>query len=111
MPEKTTPAGRTYNVTGRSFSWDADVDVEGGEEPFTITIPLRLKLKVLRGVGGDSGNDMNMDQMFGILDALAPGQPIEEMDANDFGQMFTAWQFEYELLNGASLGEALSSPS
>lgn len=92
MPEKTR-----YKIDGKTFVWTTD---EGDE----VSLPMRIKLKVIRGM---ADRDLNADAMFEILEALTPGQSevLDEMDLNDFQDMFTAWQREYELLSGASLGE------
>ena len=77
----------------------------------TITIPLRLKLKLIRSVG--LGQDLDAEAMFRLLEALAPDEvdTIVEMDLNDFTAMFAAWQVEYQALAGASLGESSRSSS
>lgn len=92
MPEK----GR-YTIDGKTFTW---VTEDGAK----VEIPMRIKLKVIRGM---ADMDLNADAMFKILEALIPGQAdvLDEMDLNDFQAMFTAWQAEYTKLSGASLGE------
>lgn len=96
MPEK----GR-YAINGKTFTWTT-------EDEDQITIPLRIKLKLIRGM---AGRELDADAMFDILDALIPDQAdtLDEMDVNDFQAMFISWQGEYERLSGASLGE--SQPS
>lgn len=109
MPTKTTNAGREYEVDGKKLTWHAEVDTEAGEEPFDVTIPLRLKLKALRPFADQNLNDVTA--MFGMLGSVIPGQAeaLDEMDVNDFEQMFSTWHEEYALLNGASLGESSGS--
>lgn len=110
MPEKTTPSGRKYDVTGKALTWHPeDEDGETGNLP-DVVIPMRIKLKVIRSM-----NDQNIDSasMFAIIESLVPGQgdALDEMDVNDFQDMFATWQSEYKALSGASLGESVSSPA
>jgi hypothetical protein len=102
MPTKTTKDGQRYRVTAKDFTWTSD---EGTE----VTIPLRIKLKVIRQLA-DQDPD-NVAVMFAILEQLIPhqGEALDEMDVNDFTAMFSAWQDEYTKLGGATPGE--SSPS
>lgn len=103
MPEKKTQNGEPYKIDGKTFTWTTDDGVD-------VSIPLRVKLKVIRSM---AERDLDADAMFEILDAIAPGQGelIDDMDVNDFQAMFTTWQREYQALSGASLGEASSSSS
>ena len=109
MPTKTTPDGRAYEVDGKKFTWHPlDDNDEPGNLP-DISIPLRIKLKVVRQM--PSGN-LDADSMFAILEALIPGaaDALDEMDlVTDFQPCFAAWQSEYQALTGASLGEASGS--
>lgn len=103
MPTKTTPAGREYEVDGKTFTWHPlDDNDETGNLP-DISIPLRIKLKLVRQMAGELDND----SMFAMLEALIPGQAdtLDEMDVNDFQHMFAAWQTEYNQLTGATPGE------
>ncbi len=97
MPKKTTGDGRKYEVKDRTLIWTT-------EDGDTVTIPMRLKLKVIRSV---SGRDLDVAAMFDILDKIAPDQSesLDEMDVNDFSAMFTTWQDEYNALTGATPGE------
>ena len=103
MPTKKSKQGQPYSIDGKTFVWTSeDADVE-------VRIPMRIKLKTLRAM---SGRDLdNLETMFDLLDAVAPGQgeAIDELDVNEFQRMFGAWQDEYNALNGASLGEASGS--
>jgi hypothetical protein len=101
MPTKTTPAGRTYEVDGKKFIWTT-------EDGTLFTIPLRIKMKVVRQI---PSGDLDVDGMFTILELLVPDQidVMGEMDSNDFAACFAAWNTEYGLLSGASLGEASGS--
>ena len=104
MPAKTTDAGRKYEVDGKTLTWTTD---EGQQ----VTVPLRLKLKVIRSMGAE---DLNPDTMFALLEKIIPDQAevLDEMDLNDFQEMFKTWQSEYAALSGATLGESQgSSPS
>lgn len=98
MPEKTTESGKTYKVSDKSFTWTTDADG-------TVKIPLRLKMKTLRAMSGRNLDDL--ETMFDLIDAVAPGQEavIDEQDVNDFQAMFAAWQKEYNDLTGSTLGE------
>lgn len=110
MPEKTTESGRKYEIDGRTFMWHPEDDNgEVGNVP-DVRIPLRLKLKVVRALGG---RDLDSEVMFELLNALIPNQAevLDEMDVNDFQEMFTTWQDEYNSLTGASLGESPGSSS
>lgn len=103
MPTKTTPdTAKRYQVSGKAFTWTAE---DGG----TITIPLRIKLGLVRKLAAEQGDDDDMDTtlMFSMLDAIIPGQAdaLDDMDVNDFVAMFRTWQREYSALSGASLGE------
>lgn len=92
MPQKDR-----YTIDGKTFTWTTD---EGAE----VTLPMRIKLKVIRGM---ADRDMDAGAMFELLEALVPNQSevLDEMDVNDFQDMFTAWEREYKALSGASLGE------
>lgn len=105
MPTKTTKADQPYRVTGKVFVWDPlDDDDARGNLP-SVTIPMRIKLKVIRQLAGQDLD--NVATMFDILEQLIPGQTdrIDDMDVNDFTAMFTAWNTEYQSLSGATLGE------
>ena len=112
MVAKKSPTGREYDIeNGRYLVWHADVWEDEGEEPFDVRLPLRMKAGVLFELGVET--EVNIDAMRVILEAIAPNarEQFSNMDLNDFQECFTAWQFEYELLNGATLGEAAGSPS
>lgn len=102
MPEKTTKTSDSYKIDGKKFVWTT-------EDGDTIEIPLRIKLKVLRGLS-DLDAD-NVATMFALLEQVAPNQAdvLDEMDVNDFQRCFATWQQEYNSLNGASLGESSGS--
>jgi hypothetical protein len=111
MPTKKTEAGREYQVTDKKFIWSPEDDAgEVGNLP-QVEIPLRIKLKVIRALA-----DRDLDDaaaMFDLLEAIVPGQAdvLDEMDMNDFVDMFGTWQNEYTALNGASLPESSGSSS
>lgn len=104
MPEKKAKAGAPYEIDGKKFIWHPldDDDQRGNLAP--VVIPLRIKLKVIRGM---TDRDLDADAMFEILERLIPNQSeaLDEMDLADFQDCFTAWQAEYQKLSGASLGE------
>lgn len=104
MPTKTTKTGDAYEVTGKVFIWHPldDDDERGNLE--AVEIPLRIKLKTIRDL---AGKDLDASTMFEILERIIPNQAdaLDEMDLNDFQACFTAWQLEYEKLQGATPGE------
>lgn len=105
MPKKKTDAGREYQVDGRRFTWHPldDDDQTGTLED--VTIPLRLKVKLIYAMADQDMN--NIATMRDLLEAIIPNQSeaLGEMDLLDFQEMFNTWQMEYNALSGASLGE------
>lgn len=103
MPTKKTATGREYKVDGKTFTWTTD-------EGDTITVPMRIKLKVIRSM---ADRDMDAGAMFDILEKIVPDQAevLDEQDVNDFMQMFRTWQSEYTALSGATPGESQGSPT
>lgn len=109
MPTKTSKSGREYEIDGKVFVWHPEDDqgVTGNIE--AIRIPLRIKLRVIRMFA-----DLDIDDaanMFKLLESIVPGQAdvLDDMDMNDFVDMFGTWQAEYTALNGAGLGESSGS--
>lgn len=103
MPAATKkPQDRKGKVASKTFTWET-------EDGDTVTIPLRIKLKVIRSLG--SSTDLDAETMFSMLDAIIPDQAdkLDEMDVNDFTAMFSAWQEAYNNATGAQLGESSSS--
>lgn len=102
MPTKSTPddTSKRYEVSGKTFTWTT----EDGDK---VTIPLRIKLGLVRKIAAEQGDDMDATVMFAMLEALVPDQAdaLDDMDVNDFAHMFRTWQSEYQTLAGASLGE------
>lgn len=96
MPTKDSN-GKQYKIDGKTFTWTTD-------EGDTVTVPLRLKLGVIRSL---AGRELDPAAMFEIIDRIAPGQAdvMDEQDVNDFTAMFTTWQQEYAALQGATPGE------
>lgn len=104
MPTKETATGRKYEVDGKRFVWHPlDDEGDAGNLP-DVTIPLRIKLKVIRSMSEDN---LDASAMFRMLEALIPdqGETLDEMDVNDFVAMFTTWQAEYNSVTGATPGE------
>lgn len=99
-----------YTIEGRKFVWHGLDDDD--ERTIDVTLPLRLKLGLMRRANGLQG-DLDADDMFAILETVAPGQQdaLDELDLNDFMAMFTTWQAVYTDQNGATLGEAERSPA
>lgn len=98
MPEKKNKPARRYRLDGRTFIWTTEEGVE-------ISIPMRVKLGVIRKMGN---RDMDATAMFDILESLVPdhADALDEMDlVTDFEPMFKAWQKEYNALAGATPGE------
>ena len=96
---KTVPDPRG-KVIGKVFTWTDDGNV--------LTIPLRIRMKVLRTVNQD---ELDAAGMFAMIEAIAPDQTevIDEMDVNSFVAAFTAWQSAYNNTTGAALGEQSDS--
>lgn len=103
MPQKHTDDGRTYEVDGKQFVWTTVDDEQ-------VTLPMRIKLKVIRSM---SNVELDAEGMFKLLEALIPdrSEELDEMDLNDFSLMFKTWQAEYTALSGVSLGESAGSPT
>ncbi|MGL5828199.1 MAG: hypothetical protein ACRC0L_01360 [Angustibacter sp.] len=101
MPTKSAGSSR-YHVDGKVFTWLSD----DGED---VTLPLRLKVGALRKLA--KADDADIESMFALVLSVAPdaGDQLDELDVNEFSAMFEAWQREYQLLSGATLGEASSS--
>lgn len=99
--QKKQPQDNRAKVEDKTFTWTT----EDGDE---VTIPLRIKLKLIRAM---ADNDLDAAGMFVFLEALIPDQSevLDEMDVNDFQSMFKAWQDTYNGLQGADLGESSSS--
>lgn len=110
MVDKTSDDGRRYTIDGRKVIWHPeDDDGNQGTMP-DITIPLRLKMKTILALEGVNLDNIGMRRM---LEAILPASQvplIDEMDVNDFQDMFTTWQSEYNTLSGGSLGESSASP-
>ena len=102
MPKKQ-PQDHRGKVEGKTFTWTT----EDGDR---VTIPLRIKLKLLRAM---SDVDLDAKGMFVFLEALIPDQAavLDEMDVNDFQAMFKDWQAAYNAAQGADLGESSGSSS
>lgn len=98
MPTKKADGGQSYKVTGKQLEWTT-------EDGDTVTLPMRIKLKVIRQM---AGRDLDAAAMFDMLETLVPdqGAVLDEMDVNDFQAMFTTWQTEYNALTGATPGES-----
>lgn len=112
MVTKHTGSGRSYEIeNGRYFVWHAAVWEDEGEEPFDVRIPLRFKVGTMRPLKGADPNDPAV--MLEMLDGIIPNQAdaLNNLDLNDLIDMFETWFGEYEALNGATPGEALSSSS
>lgn len=110
MAEKTSKQGRKYDIDGKHFTWHPeDEDGAAGNVP-DVSIPLRIKLKLVRKF---AEREMDNGVMFEMLEEIIPNQAdvLDEMDINDFQDMFSTWQTEYNSVTGASLGESESSSS
>jgi len=107
MRRGTTPDGRNYEVIDRLLIWHP---VQFDDEPPIPDIRLRLMLKLGRLLEiGETAN--SNEQMRQLMSLVSPKQvaDMDEMDINDFQQMFLAWQAEYNQTAGASLGESSAS--
>lgn len=110
--QKFTKTGRAYAVEDKHLVWTPEV--WPGEPALPeIRIPLRMKLG-LAGALSKAESSGDVDTMSELIGRLAPGvtkDVLDEMDVADFGAMFEAWGHEFQLLQGATLGEASASPS
>jgi phage FluMu protein gp41 len=97
-PRVPDPRGK---VEGKIFTWT-------DEDEMVLTIPLRIKMKILRS---QSNAILDADGMFSMIEAIAPDQSdiIDEMDVNSFMAAFTEWQSVYNERTGATLGESSDS--
>lgn len=108
MTTKTSSQGRQYEIDGRKLIWHPEDDEgETGNVP-DVRIPLRLKLGLILDLAGKDLDNVVMAEM---LERIIPDQMelLQEMDVNDFQDMFGTWQNEYNTLTGASLGESSGS--
>lgn len=109
MVDKTSKQGRTYSIDGRRVVWHPeDDDGEQGTMP-DVTIPLRIKMKTVIALANQELDTLGMSKMLAAILPESQMPMIEDMDVNDFQDMFVTWQDEYNSLTGGSLGE--SSPS
>jgi hypothetical protein len=111
MPTKTTSDGRPYEIDGKRLTWHPeDDDGQRGNLP-DVVLPLRLKMGLVLDL---AEREMDNAVMYEMLTRLVPERfhdTMREMDVNDFQDMFTTWQSEYNTLSGASLGESGASAS
>lgn len=109
MVDKNSKQGRKYAIDGRKLIWHPeDDDGVQGNMP-DVTIPLRIKMRTVLAL---ADRDLDNGGMADMLRAILPESQhdlIDDMDVNDFQDMFVTWQEEYSSLTGGSLGE--SSPS
>ena len=113
MVSKISENGRRYDIDGRTFVWHPeDDDGVQGNMP-DVQIPLRIKLKTVLAIG-DGDITASNSKMIEMVNAIIKGdsaEVVEEMDVNDFQDMFVTWMSEYNTLTGASLGESSGSAS
>lgn len=98
LNEARAQYGKRYEINGRVLTWTT-------EDGQTVTIPMRVKLKVLRTL---AARQLDAEGMFEMLEKIIPDQAdvLDEMDVvTDFQPMFTTWQMEYNALTGATPGE------
>lgn len=109
MPTKKTASDRAYEVDAKRFTWHPESE-DGEDQLADVKIPLRIKLGTILDL---TDVDLDASGMATMLERLIPNQmdTLREMDVNDFTEMFTAWQAEYNLLTGATLPEASGSAS
>lgn len=109
MVDKTSKQGRNYTIDGRRLIWHPeDDDGAQGNMP-DVMLPLRIKMRTVLAL---ADRDLDSAGMADMLRAILPESQhplIDDMDVNDFQDMFVTWQEEYNSLTGGSLGE--SSPS
>ncbi|MBA3782397.1 MAG: hypothetical protein H0X12_11175 [Nocardioides sp.] len=109
MVSKTSEHGRPYDIDGRVLIWHPEDDEGARGNVPDVRIPLRIKMKLVLSMGEKEIDNTVMAEM---VRAIVPnqGDVINEMDVNDFQDMFTTWQSEYNTLTGGSLGESLPQP-
>lgn len=115
MVNKTSKQGRTYSIDGRRLVWHPeDDDGNQGTMP-DVTIPLRIKMSTVLALADVELDTLGMTAMLKAILPASQHEFIGDMDVNDFQDMFSTWQDEYNSLTGGSLGEsspsATSSPS
>lgn len=110
MVTKISTNGRAYEIDGKAIVWHPEDD-DGAQGVLPdIRVPLRLKLKLLLDIGEDNITDnAAMRAMLGAIIPPAHHDTLGEMDINDFQDLFTTWQSEYNSLTGGSLGEPSKS--
>lgn len=83
----------------KDFTWPLE---DGSGE---ITLPLKMKVKILREARGKS----DLDFMFIVIDGIAPPKvqaQIDEMDAGELKRMFEQWQVAWQARSGASVPQS-----
>ena len=104
MPTLTTEHGREYEVDGKYLTWTTDAWED--EKPTTIRLPLRIKLGAILKIA-EAGDLNDNSTQLKILLSIVPAarKVLEDMDVNDFRQMFETWLTTYNTLTGTTLGE------
>jgi hypothetical protein len=110
MVDKTSKQGRKYAIDGRRLIWHPeDDDGNQGTMP-DVTIPLRIKMRAILELAEVELDTVGMRRMLAMIVPESQFERIDDMDVNDFQDMFTTWQSEYSTLTGGSLGESSASP-
>lgn len=104
----TSSKGRTYEIDGRYIVWHPETWEDEPALP-DIRIPLRIKLGAVMKIAGAGqlDNSRMREMLLAIVPAIEP--VIEDMDVNDFRDMFETWLDTYNNLTGARLGESSAS--
>lgn len=109
MPTKMTSDGRPYEIDGKRLTWHPEDDDGQRDNLPDVVLPLRIKIGLVLDL---ADREMDNSMMFEFVSRIVPEthmSTVREMDINDFQDMFTTWQTEYNQLTGASLGESSAS--
>jgi hypothetical protein len=102
--------GRPYEIDGKYIVWHPEVWED--EDPLPdVRLPLRMKMGVLLDIGENVASSTN-EKMRETLLAIVPSavDVLDQMDVNDFQDMFMTWMDVYSGRAGLNLGEALPLP-
>jgi len=114
--EKTTKAGRTYRIDGKTITWTPE-PWPGEPQLPDLVLPLRLKFGRLIDLADELGGETSLmasnKNVLRTLELIAPRDigTVREMDPNEVQDMFATWFDEYNSLNGTNMGERSASPA
>lgn len=111
MVTKISKENRPYEIDGRRVIWHPEDDDGNQGTLDDIVIPLRLKMNTVLQFADRDMDSVTMSEMLKAILPAVHQDKLGEMDVNDFQDMFTTWQSEYNQLTGGSLGEFSPSGS